>query len=178
MNPVTISAAPMSLEELLAIVNGASVQLDETARDRIAASRAVVDRVLSSGQAVYGLNTQVGHGKDTRLSEEEIRGQQHWLVMTHAGGFGPPLPIADVRAALAVRLNGIARGGSGASLAAADTLVAMLNAGVHPLVPRTASVGGGRGGERNGALAAGPGAPAAYPSPGDGHVASSFAARA
>jgi histidine ammonia-lyase len=143
MTAVTITTAPMSIEELLAIVEGAPVELDATARDRIAASRAVVDRVLSSGEAVYGLNTQVGHGKDTRLSDEEIRSQQHWLVMTHAGGFGPPLPTAEVRAALAVRLNGIARGGSGASLAAADTLVAMLNAGIHPLAPRTASVGAG-----------------------------------
>jgi histidine ammonia-lyase len=46
-----------------------------------------------------------------------------------------------VRAALAVRLNGIARGGSGASVAVADVLAAMLNAGVHPVVPRVASVG-------------------------------------
>lgn len=39
----------------------------------IAASRAVVDRALSRNDAVYGLTTQVGHGKDTRLTEEQIR---------------------------------------------------------------------------------------------------------
>lgn len=143
MRPVTIGAAPMSIEELLAVVAGAPVELDADARDRIAASRAVVDRVLRSGQAVYGINTQVGSGKDTRLSAEEIRGRQHWLVMTHEGGFGPPVPTASLRAALVARLNGIARGGSGASLAAADTLAAMLNQGVHPLVPSTSSVGAG-----------------------------------
>ena len=77
MKTVTISIAQMSIEELLAIVDGAPVELDADARHRIAASRAVVDSVLRSGQPVYGLNTQVGHGKDTRLSEEEIRGQQH-----------------------------------------------------------------------------------------------------
>ena len=50
---------------------------------------------------------------------------------------------ALVRAALLVRLNGIARGGSGASPPVAETLAAMLNAGVHPVVPRTGSVGTG-----------------------------------
>ena len=61
--------------------------------------------------------------------------------MSHSGGIGPPLPTEVVRAALAVRLNGIARGGSGAGVAAAEILAAMLNAGVHPVVPETASVG-------------------------------------
>jgi histidine ammonia-lyase len=141
MATVTITEAPLAIEDLLAVVDGARVELDGGTRGRIAAGRAVVDRALAGGVAVYGLTTQVGHGKDTRLTEEEIQGEQRFLVMSHSGGIGPPLPAAIVRAALAVRLNGIARGGSGASVAAAEMLAAMLNAGVHPVVPETASVG-------------------------------------
>ncbi len=141
MTTVMINEVPLAIEDLLAVVDGARVELDDGARARIAASRAVVDRALTGGEAVYGLTTQVGHGKDTRLSEEEVRGEQRFLVMSHSGGIGPPLPTAIVRAALAVRLNGIARGGSGAGVAVAEILAALLNAGVHPVVPETASVG-------------------------------------
>ena len=116
MTIVTITEAPLALEDLLAVVDGAKVRLAESTRAVIAASRAVVDRALSSNDAVYGLTTQVGHGKDTLLTEEEIRGEQMFLVKSHSGGVGRALPTPLVRAALAVRLNGIARGGSGASL--------------------------------------------------------------
>ncbi len=143
MTTVMITEVPLAIEDLLAVVDGAQVELDDGARAKIAAGRAVVDRALTAGEAVYGLTTQVGHGKDTRLTEEEIRGEQQFLVMSHSGGIGPPLPAAIVRAALAVRLNGIARGGSGAGVAVAEILAAMLNAGVHPVVPETASVGAG-----------------------------------
>ena len=141
MSTVTITEEPLALENLLAIVDGARVELAEGVRAAITASRAVVDHALASSDAVYGLTTQVGHGKDIRLSEEEIRGEQTFLVMSHSGGVGPPLPTRQVRAALAVRLNGIARGRSGASSAAAEVLAAMLNAGVHPIVPEISSVG-------------------------------------
>jgi histidine ammonia-lyase len=138
---VRIRLAPLAIEDLIAIVDGARVELDDAVLTGIAASRAVVDEALRSGATVYGLTTQVGHGRDTRLDEEQIRGEQQFLIRSHSGGLGKPLPTELVRAALAVRLNGIARGGSGASVAAAETLAAMLNAGVHPLVPETASVG-------------------------------------
>ena len=115
MSTVTITEEPLALDNLLDIVGGARVELADSARALIAASRAVVDRALSRNDAVYGLTTQVGHGKDTRLTEEEIRGEQMFLVMSHSGGVGTALPTPQVRAALTVRLNGIARGGSGAS---------------------------------------------------------------
>jgi histidine ammonia-lyase len=143
MSTVTITEDQLALEDLLAIVDGAQVELTDGVRAAIAASRAVVDAALARNDAVYGLTTQVGHGKDARLSEDEIRREQMFLVVTHNGGVGPPLPTRQVRAALAVRLNGIARGGSGASPEAAETLAAMLNAGVHPIVPEIGSVGAG-----------------------------------
>jgi histidine ammonia-lyase len=143
MTTITITHAPLSIEELLAVADGAQVELAPPARATIQASRTVVDTALASGEPIYGLTTQVGHGKDQRLSDAQLRHQQETLVMTHAGGFGAPLETRQVRAALAARLNGIARGGSGASMAAAEVLAAMLNAGVHPVVPETASVGAG-----------------------------------
>lgn len=150
MTTVMITEAPLAIEDLLAVVGGARVELDDRVRAAIAAGRALVDRVLASGEAVYGLTTQVGHGKDHRLTEKEIRDEQRFLVVSHSGGIGPPLPTAIVRAALAVRLNGIARGGSGAAVEVAEVLAAMLNAGVHPVVPGIASVGAGDVGQMAG----------------------------
>ena len=143
MRTVTIGTQPMTIEELLDVAAGSPMRLDESARETIKASRAVVDRMLEGDVPVYGLNTGVGHMKDTRLPMEELRSTQLMLLMGHAGGLGDPTPTKLVRAAMAVRLNGIARGGSGASPALADVLAAMLNAGVHPIVPSRGSVGMG-----------------------------------
>ncbi|GAA2140192.1 histidine ammonia-lyase [Arthrobacter humicola] len=141
MEPVTISDLPMTQEELVAVAEGAPVALGEPARARIAASRVLLEEAMSGGDPIYGLSTRVGHGKDTRVPREELERQQQFLVASHGGAFGPLLDRTVVRAAMAVRLNGMARGGSGASPAAADTLLAMLNAGVHPVLHSTGSVG-------------------------------------
>jgi histidine ammonia-lyase len=141
MDAVAIDLAPVSLADLLEIARGARVELTDGARERIAAGRRVVDGVLASGRAVYGLTTGVGHSRDVRVPDQELVGQQYRIVMTHSGGFGPLLPTEVTRAAMAVRLVGLTRGGSGASPAVAESLVGMLNAGVHPLLPGTSSVG-------------------------------------
>ena len=99
MSSVTISDAPLSIEDLVAVADGEPVELAAAARARIEASRAVVDIAMASGDAIYGVTTHVGHGKDVRLSEDELRRQQETLVMTHAGGVGLPLKTRRVRAA-------------------------------------------------------------------------------
>lgn len=131
----------MTLDELLELANGASCQLDAEALAVIEESRAVIDGVLATGRPVYGLNTGLGHMKDTRLPPDEIRAFQEIMIRGHAGAIGPPMPTVLVRAAMAARLIGMARGGSGASRASAETLLSMLNAGVHPVVPSSGSVG-------------------------------------
>jgi histidine ammonia-lyase len=143
MGTVAIDVTPVPLTELLGVARGAAVELTRGARDRIASGRRVVDGVLASGRAVYGLTTGVGHLRDVRIPDEGLVEQQYLIVMTHSGGFGPLLPTEIARAAMAVRLVGLTRGGSGASPAVAESLVGMLNAGVHPLLPRTSSVGAG-----------------------------------
>ncbi len=79
----------MPVEDLLAVVGGARVELDRPARERIAAARAVVDEALAAGSAVYGRTTRVGHLRDTRLTAEEVHREQEFLVRSHAGGIAP-----------------------------------------------------------------------------------------
>jgi histidine ammonia-lyase len=138
---VILESEPLSPADLLLVAGGARLELGDAARRRIQASRAVIDRHVAGQELVYGLNTGLGHWRDQRVPDEALRAQQPAIVAMHAGGLGPPLRTDIVRAAMAVRVAGMARGGSGASPALADTLLAMLNAGVHPIVPATGSVG-------------------------------------
>src|SRR5262245_23240261 len=140
---VVISSAPMRLDELVAIARGARATLGDDAIARIAASRAVVDAALEGEELVYGLNTQLGHARDERVPIEALRAYQPMLVSLHVGGIGDPFPTEVVRAAIAARVNGIARGGSGATLGLAQAMVDLLNARIHPVVPSISSVGAG-----------------------------------
>jgi histidine ammonia-lyase len=138
---ITLDDAPMAPADLVAVVRGARLELGPTARSRIEASRAVVDRLVAGDELIYGLNTGLGHMRNERLPIDAIEAGQAMTVRAHAGGIGPALPAEIVRAAMAVRVAGIALGGSGASPAIADAYVAMLNAGVHPVVPLVGSIG-------------------------------------
>ena len=115
--------------------------MDPTARERMAASRAVIDRVVASGETVYGVTTGFGDLADVRISPEQTATLQRNLVRSHAAGVGEPLPEEVVRAMLVLRVNALAVGLSGVRPELADLLVAMLNAGVHPHIPSRGSVG-------------------------------------
>jgi histidine ammonia-lyase len=107
----------------------------------MAASRAVIDRVVSSGETVYGVTTGFGDLADVRISPEQTATLQRNLVRSHAAGVGEPLPEEVVRAMLVLRVNALAVGLSGVRPELADLLVGMLNAGVHPHIPSRGSVG-------------------------------------
>jgi histidine ammonia-lyase len=140
---VVISGAATSLDEVMAIARGAHVSLGPDVVSTIEASRRVVEAAVQDDEPVYGLNTLIGHARDERVPVEAIRAFQPQLVAMHVGGMGHPLPMEIVRAAMAARLVGIARGGSGASLGLAQALASLLNAGITPRVPSIASVGAG-----------------------------------
>ncbi len=138
---VVIDDRPLRLSDVVAISRGARVELGPAALDKIAASRAVVDRLAEGEALIYGLNTGLGHMRNERMPAQAIEASQVMTVRAHAGGLGPPLATEVVRAAIAVRVAGMAMGGSGASPAIAEAYVAMLNARIHPIVPEIGSIG-------------------------------------
>jgi histidine ammonia-lyase len=140
---VRLSSTPMGLDEVLAVADGAQVRLTDEALDLIRRSRSVVDAAIERGDAIYGVNTGVGHARNERLSPEVLVVWQPLLIEMHLGAIGDKLAPRLVRAGMVVRLNGFARGGAGVSLEVARTLETMLNQQIHPIIPRSGSVGTG-----------------------------------
>src|ERR1700686_3573896 len=138
---VNIGDAPLRIEDVVAVADGAPVGLSTAARDRIRSSRQVIEEKLAADEPTYGLNRGLGHDKDRRISGDEMTQFSLRMLRAHEGGIGPPLSADIVRAAILARVSGIAQGGSGASPAMPETLIAMLNAGVTPVVPSVSSVG-------------------------------------
>jgi histidine ammonia-lyase len=137
-----IDGEHLTLQQLYAVVfEHAEVELSAGARERMNASRAVIERLIDSNTAVYGVNTGFGKMASARISREQIRQLQVNLVRSHACGVGAPLTESETRAMLVLRANAIAKGFSGVRPIVAETLCAMLNRGVHPLIPSQGSVG-------------------------------------
>ena len=142
MSAIQIDGEHLDFAQLYRVVfEGANVELTEQARVRMLASRAVIERLIASDQAVYGVNTGFGKMASVRISREQIGELQVNLVRSHACGVGAALREHETRAMLLLRANAIAKGFSGVRPVVAETLCAMLNSGVHPVIPSQGSVG-------------------------------------
>jgi histidine ammonia-lyase len=132
----------LTFEQLYAVaLRAEKVSLAPAAVERMKASRAVVDRVVASGETAYGINTGFGKLASVRISTEQVRQLQVNLVRSHACGVGEPLSQAETRAMMLLRANALAKGLSGIRPQTVEALCAMLNAGVHPVIPSQGSVG-------------------------------------
>jgi histidine ammonia-lyase len=118
-----------------------SASLAPEARERMAQSRAWVEDLIAKREPVYGLNTGFGTFADRHISDADIQNLQRNLILSHAVGVGEPFAAEVVRAAMLIRANALALGHSGARPALAETLLAMLNAGVTPIIPSQGSLG-------------------------------------
>lgn len=138
---IELSGGPLSLEEIRRIADGERVSIADSARERMAASRRLVEEIVESGQTVYGITTGFGKLSEVTIPRENLAALQLNLVRSHACGIGDPLPISEARAMMALRINVLAVGCSGARPIIADRIAEMLNAGVVPVIPEQGSVG-------------------------------------
>ena len=145
MNELVRVGSTLALEDLLAVARRrVTVSFDDDARDRVTAARTAIDAIAAGGDEsprVYGVNTGFGALAETRISPGDIRTLQHNLLRSHSCGVGDPLPTEVVRAMMLLRAQVLALGFSGVRPVVVDTLLAMLNHGVHPVIPSQGSVG-------------------------------------
>jgi len=139
---VELDGQRISLGQIAGVARGTErVSLSAGARERVAASRRVIEKIIAEGRVVYGVNTGFGKLSDVHIPPEELRALQLNLVRSHSCGVGPLLSEEEVRALLLLRANVLALGFSGARPVLIDTLLQMLERRVHPVIPEKGSVG-------------------------------------
>lgn len=139
---VVITGQDLTLEQVAAVArDGAEVELSETAKENVKRSRKVVDDIIEQKKVVYGVTTGFGSFCNTVISTEESKKLQRNLIITHAVGAGDPLPKDVSRAIMLLRVNNLAKGFSGIRMETIETLIAMINKGVTPVIPEKGSLG-------------------------------------
>jgi histidine ammonia-lyase len=142
MDSVILDGQALTLAEIESVaLRGCRVEIAAAALVRVAVSRKQIEKILAEGQTVYGVNTGFGKLADVRIAAGSLAQLQTNLVRSHSAGVGQPLSEAESRAMLLLRANVLAKGFSGCRAAVVELLVAMLNAGVHPVIPEKGSVG-------------------------------------
>ncbi|MEO9174054.1 MAG: aromatic amino acid lyase, partial [Gaiellales bacterium] len=120
---------------------GAPAPLRPDERARVERGRATVERLVASGDPVYGLTTGFGSLASVRIDPADARALQRNLVRSHAVGAGEPLPRDTVRGMLFLLSESLRRGHSGVRVELVELLLALLTRDVVPVVPSRGSVG-------------------------------------
>ncbi|MBA2622224.1 MAG: histidine ammonia-lyase [Chthoniobacterales bacterium] len=137
-----LTGQPLSLAAIANVaIARAGVTISPLTHARINASRQVIEDIIRGDEVVYGVNTGFGKLADIHIPRSDLRRLQLNLVRSHACGIGAPLSEPEVRAMMLLRANVLTLGFSGIRLQVIELLVAMLNRGVHPMIPEKGSVG-------------------------------------
>jgi histidine ammonia-lyase len=140
--PMALNGSALGIDDVVAVARGGrGVTIAASAVASMQQSRAVVDGALGDGLPHYGINTGFGSLSQTRISQADVRSLQRNLIRSHAAGVGTPLPVEVVRGMMLLLAASLCRGLSGARPIVAQSLVALLNARVTPVVPSIGSVG-------------------------------------
>ncbi|MGH2856154.1 MAG: HAL/PAL/TAL family ammonia-lyase [Solirubrobacteraceae bacterium] len=141
---IMLSGDGLTVDDVLSVARGrARVALDPTSLINVRAARDVVELVLASGEAVYGLNTGFGSLAHHRIPIEELGAFAFAVIADQVSSYGRPLATDVVRAMILSRVNGMLKAGVGVRRELIEALVELLNRGVHPVVRSVGSVGQG-----------------------------------
>ena len=159
MTTIRLDGSRLTRADVVAVAcQGASVELDTAQLEKVQRAADFIADKVRCGEPIYGVTTGFGSNADKLLGAHRARDElpggnpdprdetlpeelQHNLIITHAVCVGEPLAAEVVRAMLAIRINTLMRGHSGIRVETLKALVALLNAGIIPVVPAKGSVG-------------------------------------
>ncbi len=142
MNRVFIDGKSLTIDDVVNVCrNNYEVVITEEAIINVKKSRELVDKLVDKGKISYGITTGFGRFSDVAISREDSKLLQKNLIISHSCGVGNPLSEDIVRAIMLLRVNNLSKGYSGVRVETLQTLVDMINKGVHPIVPEKGSLG-------------------------------------
>jgi len=142
MSKIIINGNTLTLDDLVNVCrHGYEVELAEEGKNRVIKSRRIVDDIVENQKVVYGITTGFGKFSDVTITNEDCKTLQRNLIISHSCGAGNKFPTDVVRAIMVLRANALSKGYSGIRLETLNTLIEMLNKGVHPLIPEKGSLG-------------------------------------
>lgn len=142
MERIIIDGESLGLDDFIKVARyNAKVELSQEAKGKINKARELVEKMVAQSKVVYGITTGFGKFSDVVISCKETVELQKNLIISHSCGVGNPLDEEIVRGIMLLRANALAKGYSGIRLSTVETLLEMLNKGVHPIIPEKGSLG-------------------------------------
>ena len=142
MDHVVLGAGPLTVDQVVSVArHGAGVVLDDGALDRVAASRGVIEGLATDTLPHYGVSTGFGALATRHIPAADRTRLQRSLIRSHAAGSGPEVAREVVRALMLLRCATLATGRTGVRALTLTSYLAMLNAGITPVVHEYGSLG-------------------------------------
>lgn len=118
-----------------------TIQLSESALQKVRANRAFLDEKIAGGGTYYGINTGFGSLCNVRIDDDQLRQLQENLVCSHATGFGDEVPQSIIKLMLLLKIMGLSQGYSGIHEDTLQRLVFFYNHDILPVVYEQGSLG-------------------------------------
>ena len=141
---IKISGDHLTIEQVAAAARervGVELSQDSEVRQRVSASRKLLEEKLERGEIIYGVNTGFGGNVRFLIPSKEVKRHQENIFEFLVCGTGALLPEDAIRASILLRANALTKGYSGVRLIVIERLLDLLNKHITPLVPRYGSVG-------------------------------------
>ena len=142
MKKVYVDGETLTIEDVASVARqNVKVEIPKKTKDKVRRCRRFLERLVKEKRVVYGVTTGFGALANISVPSKDMKKLQSNLIRSHSTGVGKPVDRDIVRAMMLLRVNTLAKGNSGIRLETLETLVEMLNKGVHPIIPEKGSVG-------------------------------------